>query len=134
MGTEILPEVRRRYEFLAQVFQALAHPIRVAIVDLLRDGEVCVCDIAGQIGAERSNVSRHLAVMQRAGVLSSRKDGLQVLYRVRTPCILEFFSCATRVARRNVEEDARAFGTGRAPSGDPGLRAPRELKAKETHR
>ncbi len=116
MHTEASAEAARRHEFQAQVFQALAHPIRVAVVELLRDGEVCVCDIAAQIGAERSNVSRHLAVMQRAGVLSCRRDGLQVLYRLRTPCILEFLSCATRVARRNLEEDARAFQSGQEPT------------------
>ena len=115
MHTKASAEAARRHEFQAQVFQALAHPIRVAVVELLRDGEVCVCDIAAQIGAERSNVSRHLAVMQRAGVLSCRRDGLQVLYRLRTPCILEFLSCATRVARQNVEEDARAFQYGPVP-------------------
>jgi len=56
----------------AEVVQALAHPIRIAIADLLKDGEQCVCDIADSIGAERSNVSRDLSVMLKAGVLRTR--------------------------------------------------------------
>jgi ArsR family transcriptional regulator len=101
--------MQKRHELQARVFQALGHPFRVAIVELLRDGEVCVCDIAGKVGAERSNVSRHLAVMLQAGIVSSRKEGLQVFYALRTPCILDFLSCATKVVAQSVEEDARAL-------------------------
>ncbi|MCC7409149.1 MAG: winged helix-turn-helix transcriptional regulator [Phycisphaeraceae bacterium] len=97
------------YELQAQVISALAHPIRVAIADLLKDGEVCVCDIADRVGAERSNVSRHLAVMLGAGVLRTRKQGLQVFYSLRTPCILNFLSCATRAIEQTHQEQTRAL-------------------------
>jgi DNA-binding transcriptional ArsR family regulator len=100
---------RQRYELQAEVIQALAHPIRLAIVDRLRAGEVCVCDIAEAVGAERSNVSRHLAVMLRAGVVKARKDGLKVYYALRTPCILDFMACATRALEHGLEERARAL-------------------------
>ena len=53
----------------AEVFKALGHPIRLAVVEALRDGEACVCDIAEAVRAERPNVSRHLAVLVAAGVL-----------------------------------------------------------------
>jgi DNA-binding transcriptional ArsR family regulator len=99
----------QRFELQAEVVQGLAHPIRLAIADLLRNGEVCVCDIAAAVGAERSNVSRHLAVMARAGVVSTRKDGLKVFYRLRTPCILDFLACATRTLEHDLEQRARAL-------------------------
>lgn len=99
------------YEMQAQVIGALAHPIRVAIVDLLRDGEVCVCEIAERVGAERSNTSRHLAVMLKAGVLKTRKEGLQVFYSLRTPCILNFLGCATRAIEQNLKEQSRAMAS-----------------------
>jgi ArsR family transcriptional regulator len=92
------------YELKAEVLKALAHPIRLAVADLLRDGEQCVCDIAEHVGAERSNVSRHLAVMVNAGVLESHKEGLKVLYSLRTPCVLNFLSCATDVVREQIEQ------------------------------
>lgn len=107
--------MNQRHELQARVFQALGHPLRVAIVEELRQGEVCVCEIAERVGAERSNVSRHLAVMLTAGVLSSRKEGLQVFYRLRTPCILDFLGCATRVLTHTVEEQARALCTLETP-------------------
>jgi ArsR family transcriptional regulator len=97
---------RRRYRRQAEVVQALAHPIRIAIVDVLERGERCVCDIAEHVGAERSNVSRHLSIMLRAGVVQTRKEGVMVFYGLRTPCILNFLACASNVLRHNLEEEA----------------------------
>jgi len=96
-----------RYEKQAEIAKAVAHPVRVAIVDFLKDGEQCVCDIAERIGSERSNVSRHLSVMVRAGVLECRKEGLKVIYKLKTPCILDFFSCVTGVIKRQAKESQR---------------------------
>ena len=92
------------FEKQAEIAKAIAHPLRIAIVDFLRDGEQCVCDIAESIGSERSNVSRHLSVMVNAGVLEYRKEGLKVIYSLRTPCILEFFSCVTDVLKQQVRD------------------------------
>lgn len=103
------PAGRERFELQAEILRALAHPIRLAILELLRPGEVCVCDIATSIGAERSNVSRHLAVMSRAGVLQTRKEGLKVFYSLRTPCLLEMIACATRAVEHDLEARSRAL-------------------------
>jgi DNA-binding transcriptional ArsR family regulator len=92
------------YEKQAEVAQAIAHPIRLAVLDVLRGGEQCVCDIAEAVGSERSNLSRHLSVMVAAGVLDSRKEGLKVFYRLKCPCILDFFSCITKVLRQQVRD------------------------------
>ncbi len=94
------------YRMKADLVKAAAHPIRLAIIDCLRGGERCVCEITKEVGAERSNVSRHLAVMTRAGLLDSRKEGLMVFYRLRTPCILDFLSCVERCLRDQLKEDA----------------------------
>ena len=96
-------ETRKLYEMKAEVLSAIAHPIRLAIVEFLRDGEQCVCDIATHVGSERSNVSRHLAVMLRAGILEHRKDGLRMLYRLKAPCVIGFLACVTDVLREQVE-------------------------------
>ena len=52
-----------RYAKQAEVAKAIGHPLRVAIIDFLRNGEQCVCDVAEYVGSERSNVSRHLSVI-----------------------------------------------------------------------
>lgn len=99
-------EAKRLYELKAEVLQAVAHPIRLAIAEFLRDGERCVCDIAVHVGAKQSNVSRHLALMLQAGVVEYRKEGLKVMYALRTPCVLKFLSCITDVVRRRVESES----------------------------
>ncbi len=96
----------RRLAAKAELVKALAHPLRLAIVEFLADGERCVCEIAELAGAERSNISRHLALMVRAGVLSNRKQGLQVYYSLRCRCIGEFMRCVTDLLRERVEESA----------------------------
>ena len=95
------------YEKQAQIAKAVAHPVRIAILNFLKDGEQCVCDIADEVGSERSNVSRHLSLMVSAGVLKSRKEGLKVIYELRTPCILELFTCVTRVLKDQAKENEK---------------------------
>ena len=91
----------------AQIAQAIGHPLRLEIIDFLKDGEQCVCDIAEKIGSERSNVSRHLSVMVAAGVLEHRKEGLKVIYRLKCPCILDFFSCISGILKQQFREDEK---------------------------
>jgi len=100
---------RLLFEKQAEVIKAIAHPLRIAITDFLKDDEQCVCDIAEHIGAERSNVSRHLALMVNAGILSFRKDGLKVIYALKSPCMLKFFGCVTQVIREQYKQDQQMF-------------------------
>jgi len=93
------------FEKQAEIARAIAHPLRIAVIDFLRDGEQCVCDIARHVRSERSNVSRHLSVMVNAGLLESRKDGLKVIYKLRTPCILEFLSCTGRLLKDQARDN-----------------------------
>ena len=97
---------RKLYEMKAEVIQAAGHPIRLAIIDFLKEGEQCVCDIAAHVGAQRSNVSRHLSVMLKAGIVDCRKDGLKVIYSLKTPCILNFLACVTDVLRDQVRANS----------------------------
>ena len=99
------------FEKQAEIAKAIAHPLRIAVVNFLKDGEQCVCDIAQHVGSERSNVSRHLSVMLNAGLLEYRKEGLKVIYRLKTPCILEFFSCVSRVLKQQVKDNEKLLKT-----------------------
>ena len=95
------------FEKQAEIIKAMAHPLRIAIVEFLKDGPQCVCDIAEFVGSERSNVSRHLLVMVSAGVLESRKEGLKVIYKLKTPCILDFLSCITGVLKQQLKDSEK---------------------------
>ena len=95
------------FEKQAEIAKAIAHPLRIAILNFLKDGPQCVCDISEFIGAERSNVSRHLSLMTKADLLEHRKEGLKVIYKLKTPCILECFSCITSCLKQNVKESEK---------------------------
>jgi ArsR family transcriptional regulator len=98
---------RRLNERKAQVIRAVAHPIRLAIIEVLREGSRCVCEIAEAVGAERSNVSRHLSVMVRSGILAGRREGLMVHYELRTPCVVNFLGCVEGVLLEHLAADRR---------------------------
>jgi len=95
------------FEKQAEIAKAIAHPLRIAVVNFLKDGEQCVCDIAEHVGSERSNVSRHLSVMSNAGLLEYRKEGLKVIYRLKCACIVDFFSCVSRVLKQQAKDNER---------------------------
>jgi ArsR family transcriptional regulator len=100
---------RQRLERQATVLQALASPTRLAIAAFLEGGEQCVCDIAEHVGEERSNVSRHLASLLRAGVVGSRKEGVKVFYSLKTPCVLQVLGCVSSVLHANLAEDVEVL-------------------------
>ncbi len=86
-------------DFRTDVLKALAQPTRLKILDFLREGERCVCEIFPAIGEEQSNTSRHLNMMLSAGVLSRRKDGLKIYYVIKHPQIVEILDIVTIIVK-----------------------------------
>lgn len=93
------------YDVRANVFKALAHPTRLKIIELLGDhDEICVCDIARKLSIEQPTISKHLSVLKNAGIVSNRKDGLMVLYKLRMKCCLDFFSCVDTIIFADIKK------------------------------
>jgi len=105
------PQGKIVYKLMADVISAAGHEIRLAILDYLKDGEKCVCDIAEHVEANRSNVSRHLAVMLNAGLVTQRKDGLKMMYSLKTPCILNITKCVIGVLQERAQEASEILGS-----------------------
>lgn len=80
-----------------QILKALAHPVRLYLVMELAHGEKCVNELTGQACCDISTVSRHLSQLRNAGIVDDDKRGLQVFYRLRAPCLLDFISCLGNV-------------------------------------
>jgi ArsR family transcriptional regulator len=72
-------------EELADLLKAMAHPTRLQILNILRRGEICVCHIENALGKRQAYISQQLMVLRDAGVVESRRDGLQVYYRIVDP-------------------------------------------------
>jgi len=73
----------------ANILKALGQPTRLRIMEYLRDGERCVCEIFPAIGGQQSNISRHLAVLKQAGLVADRRVGVSIFYRVKDPAIFK---------------------------------------------
>jgi DNA-binding transcriptional ArsR family regulator len=93
-------------ELKADVLKALGHPTRLMIVESLAKGERCVCELNELFEADHSTISKHLTVLKQAGLVSDRKDGLKVYYKLECPCIISFLNCINSViitkAKRNL--------------------------------
>lgn len=86
-------ELRR---FKAEIFQALAHPTRIAIVELLREGEMSAGQLIEQLGLEQANASQHFSVLRSKQVVVNRKEGNQVFYSLRDPVLIEVLDILKR--------------------------------------
>ena len=81
----------------ARVLKALANESRLKIVDRLSRSECSVGELTKIVGSDRSTVSKHLAVLRSHGIVNDRREGNVVYYTLLTPCVMNFFSCATQV-------------------------------------
>ena len=91
-------------QFKATIFQALAHPTRIAVLELLRDKELPVSVIVERLGLEPANASQHFAVLRAKHIVTSRKEGNQVFYSVRDPLIIEVLDIMRRYFQVHLEE------------------------------
>ena len=101
---------REIYKSKANIIKAMAHPSRLMMIDALAEGEKCVCVLQALVDADMSTVSKHLTIMKNAGLVTDRKEGLWVYYRLRVPCVLRFLDCVDAVLRANNDENTRAMG------------------------
>ena len=85
-ATDLADSLRR---FKADVFQVLAHPTRIHIIECLRDKEMTVSALLEQIGVEPANASQHLAILRSKNLVVNRKEGNQVYYSLRDPLLTE---------------------------------------------
>jgi ArsR family transcriptional regulator len=89
-----------------QVLKALAHPARLWMAEQLGEGDRCVCEFVDALGVDFSTVSKHLSVLRQAGIVVSRKEGKQVVYSLKTPCLLNFMHCVEAVLESKAEAHA----------------------------
>jgi ArsR family transcriptional regulator len=73
---------------VARILKVLGDPNRIKIIELLRNGELCQCEIIPYVGQSQPTVSRHLGLLEANGILSRRKDGTRVLYKIANPNVL----------------------------------------------
>lgn len=93
----------------ARVMKALGHSARVQILDLLDQGDLCLCEIHPLFNMRQPTLSRHLAVLKQAGIITERRAGPRVILHLATPCILRSLDCAMEVVQTEHARRSRAL-------------------------
>jgi len=104
----LIQNLLRSYK--ASVFQALGHPTRIAIVEILRHGELSAGVIQERLGIEQANVSQHLAILRSRQIVANRKDGNQVFYSLRNPVLVEVLDIMRRYFQANLKDAVQMLG------------------------
>jgi DNA-binding transcriptional ArsR family regulator len=99
----------RVLELKAEILKALAQPTRLKILELLRNGEKCICEIVPAINGEQSNISRHISLMQKSHLVTTRKDGVKVMVKVNDPEIFNILDRVSRILKVQFEEQEKLF-------------------------
>ncbi|HLK22663.1 MAG TPA: metalloregulator ArsR/SmtB family transcription factor [Bryobacteraceae bacterium] len=97
-------------QFKAEIFQALAHPTRIAIVELLRNGPMPAGKLIERLGIEQANASQHLAVLRSKQIVVNRKEGNQVFYSLRNPILSEVLDLMRRYFQEHISGTLATFG------------------------
>jgi DNA-binding transcriptional ArsR family regulator len=103
-----VPDALRKFK--AQIFQALAHPTRIAIVEALQNGELSAGKLAELLGVEQANLSQHLSVLRAKQVLVNRKAGNQVYYAVRDPVLVQVLGLLRQYFYSHLNETLAMLG------------------------
>jgi ArsR family transcriptional regulator len=91
-------------EIRAKIIKAMAHPVRLMVIEFLKKGDRSFSEIFDLFQLDKSTVSKHLLILKEAGILSSKKDGADMIYKLAVPCVTDFFSCVTAVIESNVKK------------------------------
>ncbi len=94
----------------AELLKAIAHPNRIRILEALRKEEVCNCELVPALGLEQSNLSRHLSVLIRAGILTPRKVGVKTYYQVVAPEVYDILDLARQIILRRAKAHLATMG------------------------
>ena len=100
----MLQKDERIYSLQASLCKALSNPIRLMIVDILKEGEATVSELQDKLARQQSNLSQHLAVLRGTGIVESRRDGTNVLYSLKNPKIVEACSLVRAILRDQSKE------------------------------
>lgn len=102
----------RLIELKAEILKALGHPTRLSIVEMLASGERCVCELNEHIEADHSTISKHLSILKQAGLVSDRKNGLKVYYKLEAPCVIRFIECISQVISSRIRKQLTVLNKG----------------------
>lgn len=107
------------YQAKAELFRTLGHPVRIRVLELLGDGPRPVRDLLDDIGVEASNLSQQLAVLRRAGIVTSGREGATVVYRLAGPDVADLMRAARHLLTGMIHSQAELLDALRELDEEP---------------
>lgn len=108
---------RPLYQLKAEFFKTLGHPARIRVLELLSEREYAVSEMLPEVGIESAHLSQQLAVLRRANLVVSRKEGSTVFYSLTSPHVAELLAVARRILTGVLSEQAELLEDLRASAG-----------------
>jgi len=115
----VVGAVQRRavYQIKAEFFRVLGHPVRVRILELLKDGERTVGDLQNELQMDSSGTSQHLGALRKSGILDSRREGTSVYYSVHDPRVFQLLDVSRQILTSSLSESRAVLDELADPSG-----------------
>lgn len=105
------------HRFKAEFFKALGHPVRLAVLDALREGEKSVGRLVEELGLEQSSLSQQLGVLRQRGFVEARKEGTSVYYRTADPDVYAFLDLGRAIFERQLAQSGALLAQIREEAG-----------------
>lgn len=96
---------KEKYDMLADILKATAHPVRLYILDTLTDRKLCVKEFADELGFDISTISKHLTMMKKSGLIYDYREGNCVYYKIRCSCVAAFLKASKDILISNIERE-----------------------------
>jgi ArsR family transcriptional regulator len=98
---------KEKYEMLADILKATAHPVRLYILETLSERKLCVKEFADELGFDISTISKHLTMMKKSGLIYDYREGNCVYYQIRCDCVARFLKAAKDILITNIDRDEK---------------------------
>jgi len=116
-GGTVRPASEQLLQRIAERLKAMADPMRLKILHTIHDGERCVNDILAEVGGSQANVSKHLSVLRRAGLVDCRREGVNVFYTIIDPTVFEICRSVCDSMEKKLNAEKAEIRAGRAAIG-----------------
>ncbi len=91
-------------EIRSEVIKAMAHPVRLMVIEVLKEGNKSFSELMEYFDVDKSTLSKHISVLKVAGIVSSQKDGMESIFHLQVPCVTDFFQCVTAVIEDKIKQ------------------------------
>ncbi|HOK39744.1 MAG TPA: metalloregulator ArsR/SmtB family transcription factor [bacterium] len=96
-------------ELRSKIIKAIAHPVRLMIIEELNKGDKLFSQLFNLFDFDKSTISKHLLILKNAGIVSSKKKGLDMIYKLETKCIIKFLNCIDRVISHSIKKTVKCM-------------------------